>query len=293
MRSQNQNSRGKPNPNQRSGSGGPPQGGGRGRGGPPPRGKPQGPPALSFGVGDARKEDALVKAAVRAREAVQKAGRNAEKIMEVLADFHDDWWELGADDATEKVHDFLVRLVEKSGADLDAEDAWEEIHLGLYGMECIQDEGLAETVAELEELEDPNEGAAQVGAFVDEILRGLTEQDTARIPGFGTFRVERERGEDDEVLATVVWVADPLLEERAAALLGGKEEEAPAEKDQLPHGAVVEAMLDAFMNEWAVDLEGLGTFAALRSDDEKSLDLVFKASLDLRDDLGGARVVGE
>lgn len=302
----------------RGGGGGGPQGGGRGggggrgpQGGGPRGGGPQGAqrggggggggqgprggggaPALKFGAADARKEEALVKVAQRAKDAAQKAGRNGEKLMEVLADFHDDWWELGVDEAEEAVRDFFITLVERSGADLDAEDAWDEVHLGLYGMECIQDEGLTETVAELLDTEDTAEAEAALGAFVQEIIAGLTENDTSRIPGFGTFRVERERGERNQVFATVLWDADPLLEERAAALLAGREEENEEDDASLPHATVVEAFLDAFMNDWAVDLEGLGTFAAHRDEEGKSMDLVFKPSVELKEDLSATRVIG-
>jgi hypothetical protein len=235
-----------------------------------------------FGAPHKAAEAALRKAAEAAAAEVQKAKKNPEEVMEALAGFHDAWLDSEAWDAMDAVQGFFVKLADQSGADLEPMDAWEEIHLGLYGMEGIGADELVETIAELQDCAT-GEAEEQLGAFADAITDGLMRNGRAFLPGFGTFTVD-DLAELDEPGAYDVQVAlefDPAFEKRLLRAHSGEESEEAEEG--APHGGVIEALTEAFLNEWAVDIEGLGTVACQWEEDGPAV--VFKAAVDLREEL--------
>jgi nucleoid DNA-binding protein len=234
--------------------------------------------------GSSRKgvDQQLSKLGTKARDAVAKAGKDPERVMEALSEFFDGWWETQADDAGDAVRTFLVALVDASGSDVDADDAWEELSLGLYGLEGIDTQTLLETVGELEDVEEPD-ADAMLGAFLDQVADGLVRYGRAVVPGFGTFSVD-ETPRDEEASPWDVQVGfspEPTYAERLTRAHTSQELEEPDE--EATHRGVVEALSEAFLNGWAVDIEGLGTMACHWEEDHP--EVVFKTALELREDI--------
>lgn len=237
----------------------------------------------SFGLRQAAKDAALVKLAQAAAAEVERAGAKVERVMEALATFWDAVWEMDVPAAHVAVERFAWALVEGGRADLDPEDAWDEVRLGLHGMECVNQDALADTVAELEDI-STDEAAMQIDAMVGEVLEGLAREDVARVAGLGIFRLEEGQGPSG--LPVVRFDVDNELDTRAAAVMAGREE--TEEWPPFPYRAVLEGFIDAFMNEWAVDIDGFGTFACHAEDAEDEVQVVFKASLEVREELGSS-----
>ncbi|MBI5496451.1 MAG: hypothetical protein HY904_15620 [Deltaproteobacteria bacterium] len=239
-----------------------------------------------FGARRRGVDDQLSRLAKTARDAVARAGKDADKVMDALADFHDGWWEQEADECESAVKDFFMALVAASGADVDALDAWEEVHLGLYGLEGIGDEQVADTISELLDV-DGDEAGRMVEDFVEGVGGGLVRDGRAYIPGFAAFTVEDPPSEEPEPGDIQVLVrVDPSFEQRLQRARAGEEDEEEADEAPRPGtGAVVEALLEAFLNEWVVELQGLG---ALACQWEEGPELVFKPAWELREALASS-----
>ena len=236
-----------------------------------------------FGAQEKSAEAALQKAAQAAVAQVAKAGKKPETVMEALADFHDAWVELDAFEAEEAVQGFFLKLADDSGADLEPMDAWEEVHQGLYGMEGIGTEQLLDTVAELLDV-PPADAEEQLAAFADEVVDGLMRNARSFVQGFGTFTAEdlaevEEPGPYDVQIGLQL---DKGFEARLLKAAAGQESEDEPEMEG-PYGGVLEALLEAFLNDWAVDIEGLGTLACPVED---GVPLpVFKPAVEFREEL--------
>lgn len=235
-----------------------------------------------FGAPSKAVEATLQKAAQAAVAEVAKAHKKPEAVMDALADFHDAWLETEAFDAEENVQAFFVKLADHSGADLEPMDAWEEIHLGLFGMEGLATDGLLDTVAELLD-STPQDAEEQLGGFVDAVADGLLRNGRSYLPGFGTFTADDLADvEDPGPYDVQVGLAlDPAFEQRLVKAHAGEDTD-EADEDA-PLGGVVEALMEAFLNEWAVDIDGLGTMACQW--DENTPVPVFKPAMELREEI--------